>query len=232
VNAAFLLVTSAMLVGQAGEKKPAPPPAATAPAVAANCGNGNDCGCDSGHRFRGKLRGLFSRNSNDCCTSAPAPAPTTNNCCDSGRGHGRARSSLFHSRCEEACRPKLWNWAPSSCCEQQRGHRHGAQSGCNDSCDRGGFLDRLRGLFRRGDRCCDTGCNGGATTVPAKSGEKIDAPKVMPKGGEKKPPPEEVRITPQPAPLAPATIQPTPAPAIEIVPVPTPRGESLRRDPF
>jgi hypothetical protein len=208
-----------MLVGQAGgDKKPPTPPPAT-PAVASSCGQ--DCGCD-GHGFRGRLRGLFRRNSDSCCT----PAPAASNCCD--RGHGHARQSFFRSRCEDACRPRLFNFGASNDCCESRGHRHG-QANCND-CDRGGFLDRLRGLFRR-DRCCDSGC--GTTTTTPKTGEKIDPPKVMPKGGDKKPANEEVRINTPPATLAPATIQTTPAPpAIEIVPVPAPRGgESLRREP-
>src|SRR5450755_3040752 len=78
VNAAFLLVTSAMLVGQpgGGDKKPAPPPPAVAPApvVSTGCGAGgcggcqDACGCDSfGHKLRDRLRGLFNRNSCDTC---------------------------------------------------------------------------------------------------------------------------------------------------------------------
>lgn len=223
MNAAFLLVTGAMLVGQPGDKKPAPAPAT--PVVAASCGN--DCGCDSfGHRFRDRLKGLFNRGG--CCDSCQ-PA-----CCD----HKHRREPLFHSRCEEACKPRLWTWEPR--CREATCHQHCAKPACHDDCGRGGFnlLERLRAGFHRRDACCDTGCATTTTTAPAKGGEKIDAPKKMP-GGDKKPAgdkkPQEVRIESAPTTIAPSTLQVSPAPAIEIAPppaVPAPRLEGVRRDPF
>jgi hypothetical protein len=162
---------------------------------------------------------LFARDNCD-------PCPKTTACCH----EKHARTPLFHSRCEQACKPKLWKWEPA--CREPRQH-HCASTKCHDDCDRGSFLDRLRGAFHR-DRCCDSGCG---TAAPAKAGEKIDSPKKMPDvPKDKKKPTEEVRIVPQPAPIVPNAIPvvpsveivPTPVPA----PVPAPRVEGDRRDPF
>lgn len=74
MNAAFLLVTSALLVGQAGDKKPVPPPpAVSAPVVAPSCGpTCGDCGgCETTHKLRDRLRGMFSK-----CDSCDACKPT------------------------------------------------------------------------------------------------------------------------------------------------------------
>jgi hypothetical protein len=73
VNAAFLLVTSALLVGQAGDKKaPTPAPATPAPAVASSCGpTCGDCGCETTHKLRDRLRSMFSK-----CDSCDACKPT------------------------------------------------------------------------------------------------------------------------------------------------------------
>jgi len=208
VNAAFLLVTGAMLVGQGGDKKTTPVPPPAAPAVA-SCGH-DPCGCEGwGHRLRERLGGLFNRNNCDackpttCCAHKPAPAPT----CDTG------------------CRTKLLNWqphchAPKACAPANT---------CTDPCGHASFnlLSKLRDRFHRND-CCDGGC--GTTAAPVKSGEKIDAPKKMPDAPKKTN--TEVRIESQPAPIA---IQPIPTPsAVEItpVPVPVPRVEGDRRDPF
>ncbi|MBI2805121.1 MAG: hypothetical protein HYX68_09090 [Planctomycetes bacterium] len=216
MNAAFLLMTSALLVGQGGDKKTTPP--AATPAVSSSCGQ-DPCGCDRfGHRLREKLRGLFSRDCNDSCATPKA-------CC----GTAHARTPLFRSRCHEACQPKIWNWQPP--CRQPRCHQTCAPAACNDPCARGGFnlLERLRGAFRRGDSCCSGGCSSGAATT----GEKVDPPKNMPKGGTKQP--EEVRVVPQPAPFTPSVAPVAPnVPGLEIapVPVPTPRIEGGRRDPF
>jgi hypothetical protein len=215
VNAAFLLVTSAMLVGQAGggagDKKSEPLPGAPKVVAASSCGP--DCGCDGfGHRLRDKLRGAFSRDCDSCKPTA---------CCH----EKHARTPLFSCRCEEACKPKLWKWEPT--CREHKPHC--ASTKCSDACDSGCFLDRLRGAFKR-DRCCDS-CG----AAPVKSGEKIDAPKQLPKGGDKKR--QEVRIEEQPAPLTPNAIPSVPS--VEIVPVPVPaptapapRVDGDRRDPF
>jgi hypothetical protein len=71
VNAAFLLVTSALLVGQAGDKKMTPPPAAPAPVVASSCGpTCGDCGCETTHKLRDRLHGMFSK-CDSCDTCKP-----------------------------------------------------------------------------------------------------------------------------------------------------------------
>ncbi|MSQ93557.1 MAG: hypothetical protein EXR98_03260 [Gemmataceae bacterium] len=212
MNAAFLLVTGAILVGQGGDNKPAPPPAA--PAVASSCGH--DRGCDGfGHRLRDKLCGLFNRDKCD-------PCPKTTACCH----EKHARTPLFHSRCEEACKPNLWKWEPA--CREKK---HCVSTKCHDDCDRGSLLDRLRGVFHR-DRCCDSG-----STVPVKSGEKIGSPKKMPEiPKDKEKSTEEVRIVPQPAAITPNAIPAVPS--VQIVPtpvpslIPAPRVEGDRRDPF
>jgi hypothetical protein len=232
VNAAFLLVTSAMLVGQAAtDKAPpkAPPTAApVAPAVTSGCGQscGQDpCGCEGfGHRLRDKLRGLFSRNSCDTCQTAS---------CGSCGSH--VHTPFFKSSCDECARPKFFaSHACNSC----------APATC-DSCDRGGFLAKLRERFHRNDSCCDGGCSSGCSGSPVpvvtpKTGEKIETgPKKLPTDTPKekikdKKPADEVRIETQSAPFAPNAIQVTPTvPNVEVVPVPTPRvTDGARRDPF
>ncbi len=219
VNAAFLLVTSALIVGQpAAEKKPAPPPA---PAVAASsCGH--DCDCDGfGHKLRHKFRGLFNRDSCDSCPTTACPTTTCHSACHTPR----ERTPLFRSSCADACKPK-WTWEPR--CHEHKAHCAPAPT-CSDPCERVSFLSKLRERFKRGD-CCDSGC---ASAVPAKAPEKIDtAPKKMPDTKDKGKKTEEVRID-TPAPFAPNTIRVTPTvPSVEIVPVPAPRVEGDRRDPF
>jgi len=214
VNAAFLLVTSAMLVGQAGDaggdKKPPPSP----PAVASSCGH--DCDCDGyGHRLRDRLRGMFSR---DCCDACQ---PTT---CPTHHVH----TPSYNSCCDDACKTRFWNWQPR-CREHQCHAQHAcAPAACEDSCQHG-ILSRLRDRFQRGDRCCDSGCS---TVAPAKSGEKIDTtPKKMPADPGKDKKPQEVRNEKQPVPFA---VPMNPAvPSVEVTPSPpAPRIEGGRRDPF
>jgi hypothetical protein len=225
VNAAFLLVTSALLVGQpaAGDKKPVAPLIVAPAPVASSCGQ-DPCGCEGyGHRLRDKLRGLFNRNSCDSCQ------PTT---CQTHHVH----APICKSSCEETCKPKWFAHHTHASC---------APATCNDSCERGGLnlLAKLRERFHRGDACCDGGCASGGcasggcsgtTFVPAKTGEKIDtAPKKMPIDPPKDKKPQEVRIETQSAPFAPNVIQVTPTvPSVEITPVPSPRVEGDRRDPF
>lgn len=205
MNAAFLLVTSAMLVGQGGDKKPAPPPAA--PAAVSSCCNHDPCGCEGfGHRLREKLRGLFNRDNCDACQ------PTT---C-----HTHHKAAACPKTCNDACRPKFWQPAcrePKACAPAKT---------CTDPCGHAShnLLAKLRERFARND-CC-----GGTTAAPAKAGEKIDAPKKMPDASKK---PQEVRIDTPPAPIA--ITQPVPAPpvvGVAPVPVPVPRVEGDRRDPF
>jgi len=230
VNAAFLLVTSAMLVGQAGgDKKPAPaaPAPAPAPVVSTGCGPScgscqDACGCDSfGHKLREKLKGLFARK---CDTCKPAHTP------------------IFHKSCDtcDSC-PKVWTW-------QKRCHEPACTScapktcdTCTSSCGCGShaFLERLREGFRR-KGCCETcstcstcGSAPPVTAPPAKMPEKIEPPKKMPDpkaAPDKKP--AQVRID------APAAIPAIPTtPTVEVAPspastVPVPRVEGDRRDPF
>jgi hypothetical protein len=235
VNAAFLLVTSAMLVGQAGggDKKPAPPAAvAPAPVVSTGCGAGcggcqDACGCDSfGHKLRDRLRGLFNRNSCDTCdTCKPAHTCHSHKSCDS---------------CDSC--PKAWTWqrrchepACNTCAPAPK-----ACDTCSSSCGCGShaFLDRLREGFRR-NKCCDScntcgsACGTGPVAAPPAKVEPIAPPKKMPdpKVPDKKP--AQVRIDTPPAqipaiPTAP-TVEVTPAPAAV---VPVPRVEGDRRDPF
>lgn len=216
MNAAFLLVTGAMLVGQGDKKAPLPPPAA-APVVASTCCE-DPCGCEKfGHRLRNRLGGLFNRNNCDSCQ------PTS--CHDHHH-----RTPLFNrGGGDNCCKPKFWNWQPG-CREKHCGHANT----CTDSCGHGSFklLSNLRGRFSRND-CCDGGCGTVTTTTPpVKAGEKIDPPKKMPETPKKTT--TEVRIeTPAVPIVAPNAIQPLPTPpAVEVTPVPVPRVEGDRRDPF
>ena len=210
VNAAFLLVTGAMLVGQAGDKKVTPVPPPTTPAATSGC-NSDPCGCENfGHRLRDKLGGLFQRNNCNscqptCCDNAPRQVHHNTGCNDCGRQRS------FTPTCHQ----------PKTCAPT-----------CTDSCGHGGFnlLSHLRGRFSRNDCGCDGGC-GSTTAPPVKAGEKIDAPKKMPTETPKKTN-TDVRFETTPAPLAaPNTIQPLPTPpAVEVTPVPVPRVEG--REPF
>ena len=229
MNVAFLLVTSALLVGQA-ENKPAPlPPPAS---VASSCCQ-DSCGCETfGHKLRDRLRGAFSR---DCCDTCK---PTT---CQTHHVH----TPIFKSSCDACATPACH--APKAAC-------HTPAPCANDcGCERVGFLAKLRERFSRGDKCCDSGCSTGScgasgcsagvtTVMPApKMGEKIEpAPKKMPdapKKGTTDKKPQEVRFEIQPAPNA-ISVTPT-VPTVEIVPAPVPsspapapRVEGDRRDPF
>lgn len=230
MNAAYLLVTSAMLVGQGGDKKvePVAPPKSVivtpAPVPNGSCGT-TEC-CESfGHKLRCRLRGLFQRDNCDC-----QPAS-----CDRGHHHQR-------NDCNDGCRQKIWNGF-------NRGHHNNcAPQTCNDSCNNGGhgFFEKLRGGFHRRDNCCDGGCGTNVGPVgpvgPPIKGEKIDAPKKMPEPPKKTSIPQEVRIYNQPTPIAPNAIPvvpnptvevtPLPTPVVPVTPVPAPRVEGDRRDPF
>jgi len=248
VNAAFLLVTSAMLVGQAGgaPKVVTPAPASPAPVVASGCGAGG-CGyscdsscCDSfGHRLRTRFGGLFHRcTSCNTCDTCSTPTPV----------YHAPRIHTGCNTCNSCETPRAWTW-------QRRCHDH-SNTGCNtcntSSCGCGseGYFDRLRGHFRRNDcNTCNT-CNscgsngtvtgGTVTTAPPVKGEKIDtAPKKMPVEAPKTPAPEKIPVpekkvpTPAPgkvmidnvpAPIAPSAIPAIPVtPRVEVVaPAPTP----------
>jgi hypothetical protein len=217
VNAAFLLVTGAMLVGQ-GDKKPATPtPPPPAPAAAASCCSSDPCGCESwGHRLRDRLSGHFNRNNCDscqpsCCDQKPAHTSCGNSC-----NNSCGTTRLWHRNSCDTCAP-----APT----------------CTDACGGHGgfnFLGRLRDRFGRNDCCCDGGCGSTAAPAPKSSGEPIAPPKKMPVETPKKTT-TEVRINTPPVSTVttPNTIQPLrTAPAVEITPVPVPRVDGDRRDPF
>ncbi len=241
MNAAFLLMTSAMLVGQAGEKVPVPAKVAPAPApivassaCGSNCGNSDPCGCEGfGHRLRGRLRGLFNRDTCDTCQPAT---------CQTSHSH----FSLFRrSGCDDCGPARVWNWQP------KHTHHQTCAPTCNDPCANNGLniLGRLRGIFHRRDTgCCEGGCSSPVTTTtaPAKAGEPIqnpgkkmpDAPKTTPNTTPVVPKttkPQEVRIeTPAPvSPVAPSIIPAVPnTPTVEITPVPAPSPRVEGSDPF
>jgi hypothetical protein len=254
VNAAFLLMTSAMLVGQAGgtDKKPAPAPATpvVSTGCGASCGGCQDaCGCESfGHRLRERLRGLFNRNSCDSCDSCK-PAHTCHaarscDTCDSCRPKAWTWQRRCHEPACNTCAPTCNTCAPATCAPATCAPATTCNT-CNNSCGCGShaFLDRLREGFRRKDRCdsCDTcstcnSCGAPAAAPPAKV-EPIAPPKKMPepKAPEKKP--AQVRIDAPVVPVAPNAIPAIPtAPTVDVTPapatVPVPRVEGDRRDPF
>jgi hypothetical protein len=216
VNAAFLLVTSALIVGQGGKGEPVPPPAAgkPAPAVAAACAP-ECCDSGSGHRFRDRLGGLFNRGCNDQCRAK---------CFD---GH---RLAAFRKSCDNACKPKIWNWK-RDCCVQNR-----APATCNDPCNRRGLgiLEKLRHSFHRRDNCCDGGCST-AGVAPIRAGEKIEAPKKMPAEAPKgaAPRPNDININNAPPTIAPGTIPLVPSvPSVEVTPAPnTPAAPTTTTNP-
>ncbi len=132
-----------------------------------------------------------------CCK--PCPPPCRPVCCP-----------------QQHCRPVCQPCPPVRCCHTR------CHDACHDHC--GGFLDRLRGLFRRHD-CCDH-CY---TTTTVRTGENIPAPKPMPKGGEPPAQQQGVRIiTPAP------TTVPATAPSLEAVPPPAivPSAGQENRNPF
>lgn len=248
VNAAFLLVSSALLVGQTtpapGAKPgpaPGPAPVTSAPAVVSSSGPGCT-NCGGGNVYGGGFYG------GGCCDTG------CNDCCSSSR-HGRFRG-LFsrHNRGCDSCFDTC-----NSCCGGYATYTSGCNS-CNDCCgsSSGGLFGRFRGLFSRhhNSGCCDTGCysgcgngcaGGGCAGVtpyapgtvnptPGGGGEVIGTPPTkMPKGtppagkGKDGAAPKEVRINNAPvtgAPIAPAT------PNIEVAPPAVPNLDADRKEPF
>ena len=143
MNAAYLVLTTAWL---AGDAPAAPAPAPAAPVVSApigggcggGCGAATDACCDSGcgggkFSLFGKLKGKFQKGCGCESSCAPvqqhcAPAPT---CC-------------------EAPRAKKWK-KHNDCCEQA--------PTCDDGCGKGSLFGKLKGKFRKhGDCGCDSGC--------------------------------------------------------------------------
>jgi hypothetical protein len=243
-----LLVGTAWL---AGDPVPAGKPAtvtapAHAPAVIYNgggCGSGCGSGCgapsccdDCGRtRWRDRIRGLFRRSNDDCCnpcaTVSCAPAPS---CCT-------PTTHVRHS-------------APSSCC----------QSSCDSCCERQSFgaklRERLRGLFRRNNDCCDSGCGNGCgsgcgpgcgatyggtviTHPPGHVGKsepipppKDNPPAKMPDGKPGDPPAKggaRINITPaQPFPAAAPALQQVPAAPAASSPIPPRIVDPRQARPF
>lgn len=196
MNTAFLLVTSALMVGQPAAKPATLPPAAPAPIVASSCGPtcGQDaCGCEGfGHRLREKLRGLFSRDCCDTCKPTACTAPA----------------------CHCGCPKWTLNFKPAwrtSCAPAPT---------CRGGCDFGGgnFMDRLHERFHRADPCCCGGCE---AVAPSPAPAKTEAPKRMPEasdGGAKKPQQVPIR-TPQAMLGAPIPTQELPADTtVEVTP--------------
>ena len=232
MNAAFLLVTTACLVGQ-----PAAQPAAPAAAAACgpHCGSSchDPCGANGfAHNLRDRMQSLFQRNCSDNCQ------PTT--CCNT-HNFWQNRTPLFsrHNSCDDCGRARLWNWQPLV----RANHGWAHASTCNDSCDRNwNILGRLRGIFQRDRDCCNSGT---AAAAPAVSTPKVETPKKLPAEPKKAAPTkQEVRIETQPSAI-PAVVTTIPAvPAVPVAPTgleaqpaapnapPATRGEGDRRDPF
>jgi hypothetical protein len=166
VNAAFLLVTSAWLAGQAAPPPatatPMPPPgyAAHAPAVGSGCCNTG--GCDTGGGeccgggFFARLRGWFCRH-DDC-----------NDTCSTGCGHAAAPAHAATCGCEEEC-------GGGGLLARLRAWFH--RGGCEEEC------------CGAASNCCGTAPHAaGAAPMPPRPPEQIKAPKSteppkeMPKG--------------------------------------------------
>jgi hypothetical protein len=206
VNAAFLLVASAWLAGDAPpggvvNPPPANPPPVAAPvaAPATSCsscsgysgysGYDSGCGCQEGCFAR--LRGLFSHG-NDCgCASTPSCGFSHGSSCGC---EGEGLFSHFRG-----------HWGSTSDCGCNQASSCGCESGC--------FLDRLRSHFHRNDCGCDTGCstNGyNTTTAPVtQPGEPIKPPKDSTEPGKKLPegdkPKDKEAKAPAPFEVAPTT---------------------------
>ena len=205
VNAAFLLVTTAWLTGQAPS---ADTKAAPAPAVQA-CGS--SC-CDDGfcHRLRERLRGMFQR---DCCEPAPKCHPV------------RCQPA---PKCQPACKP-----APRCCatpCSTTTCRRDWFQHrGCCETkpacpktdCCNDGLLSRLRALCNR--RTCDCCSSSGKVGEPIPAGKKMPSATYFEEVPTGRP---EVRIiTPAPA--------PTTAPGLEAAPAVVPSIDPVdNKNPF
>jgi hypothetical protein len=154
VNAAFLLVTTAWLAGDAPVITTVAAPSATPAASGSCCGSS----CDSCCERRCRLHGLFNRGCNDC---NPCPAPKCHRapkCCNQAPADCCGRRRLFQRN--------------NDCCPTTT---------CNDCC-KPSLCDRIRGLFSR-NNCCDSCCDGTGAVAP-KKGEQIPAPKKMPGGKE------------------------------------------------
>lgn len=212
MNAAFLLLTTAMIAGAdtpAANPAPAKPLAAPVYSVGTggcagcggctSCGGCDSCGCES-EGFFAKLKARF-HHSSDCDCG-----------CESGCGG-----------CES-----------SGCFSKHFGHHNecGCDTGCAgcgsacDTCEHGGGLrEKLRGLFHRHDDECGcecggcTGCGyGGVMTTapgtmkpePIHQPKKDDELKKLPSDDKKNPEkPGSVRIIPQPVDVPNLDLTPT-----------------------
>lgn len=211
MNAAFVLVTAALLTGHHQSAGCSSCGTTTAVSSCDSC-----CQDSWGHRLQGRLKGLFAGNGcgchKDACSTCSAPAPT---CCAPAPAPAPAPT---------CCAP-----APT-CCDSGH-HRHHAQTSCDSCNSSGGFFGRFRGMFNRGhgsSGCCDAGCStcgsgcasGSCGTAappaaaPAPGGETIkDAPKKLPaapKGGQVQAEPAPLNVVPEYQPV----IQNRPAVAV------------------
>jgi hypothetical protein len=185
VNAAYLVLTTAWLAGDA-PAAPAPPPAA--PVVSAPIGGGCGGGCGSAtdaccedqcggkQGLFGRLKAKFKKGNACGCEAAPTCcAPVQQHCCP----------------------------APApTCCAPVQHH----SDCCEDPCKKPGLFAKLKGKFKKGNDCCESsygggcgtscGCNGGgiggvysapATGAPAESIPSApkpgEAPRKMPTPG-------------------------------------------------
>jgi hypothetical protein len=194
VNAAILILTSALMAGDNPEKVPAPSGSGGNAPVASACGGGcggcgyNGCGCGSycdscyEHGLLSGIRGRFRHNDCGCDCG-----------CDNGPSFlDRIRERFRHDDC--CCQPSCCQPTCHTSCCQPTCHTSCCTSSCYSncsSCDCGcgqSFRERLRGMFRRHNDCCDScggcysgcgnGCCGGAIQgKPGSSGEVVPLPK-------------------------------------------------------
>jgi hypothetical protein len=172
VNAAFLLVTTALLAGADGQPpaKPAPAPAAVASGGCNSCNSCNDCNDCGGHKWRDKMRGWFHRDCDECNTCGGCEHKACG--CEHHAHHA--------PKACDTCAPKACNTCNT----------------CGDACnDCGGhkWRDKMRGWFHRGCDDCNTcsDCCGGA---PAHGGQ---APEPLKKAPTPSEPPKQMPKTTQ-----------------------------------
>jgi hypothetical protein len=168
VNAAILVLTSALLTGADPEKVPGPSGSGSNAPVASSCGGCGGCGysggcggcCDSGcdEGFLGRIRARFRHNDCGCCDESPSLLERIrarfhrDDCCQPSCCQPTCcQPTCCQPTCHtcNSCAPTCHTCGPvcSSC------------SSCSScECGRESLRDRIRGWFHRGD-CCDSGCN-------------------------------------------------------------------------
>ena len=220
VNAALLLVSSAWMAGQTPDVII---PVNHATSCGTNCGS--SC-CDSGPRWRDRLRGLFHRDrcQDDC--AQPCPQPRCQPCpqprcqpCPQPRCQPACPQPRCHVVCQPQCRPQpaCGHRCRSSCDDHGRAH-----SSCGDDCGRGRLFERIRNAFHRDRGCCgDCGpaCVSEHTPGHAPAEPLREQPKKMPSKDVKKATTQGQIVNPPAQTAVPAlqsapTIAPTLAPRI------------------